>query len=161
MQSLKMLPGTGGARIHAVREELQDLGQHLVDSDPVSLCRAGPLGRHFSPGENLRVDGIRHAAVYRPIVEIVKPSRPCLIHLRASDDVRFLRAAERGDPIAGAADQRVEAELATALPAIADAVVDTSGSFAKELSDCLDVLGRFGVDETLISSAREYARDCP
>lgn len=141
-----------------IREELQDLGQHLVDSDPVSLCRAVLGAGNFSPGEDLLVDGIRHAAVYRALVEIVKPSRTCLIYLGATDDVRSLRAAERGDAIAGAVDHRVEAELATTLPTIADAVVEAGGSFTRVLSDCLDVLGRFGVDERLIASAGKHAR---
>jgi cytidylate kinase len=142
-----------------VREELQDLGQHLVDTDPVSLCRAVLGAGNFSPGEDLLVDGIRHAAVYRALGEIVKPSQTCLIYLGATDDVRSLRVAERGDAIAGAADHRVEAELATTLPTIADAVVEAGGSFTTVLSDCLDVLGRVGVDETLIASARKHARD--
>ena len=47
----------------------------------------------------------------------------------ATDDVRSLRAAQRGDAIAGAAEHRVEAELATTLPTIADAVVEAGGSF--------------------------------
>jgi hypothetical protein len=141
-----------------VRKELQDLGQSLVDSDPVSLCEAVLRAGNFSPGDDLLVDGIRHAAVYRTLVEIVKPSRTCLIYLRANDDVRFLRAAERGDAMAGAVDHRVEAELATTLPGIADAVVDAGGSFTRELSDCLDILERFGVDEMLIASGREHAK---
>lgn len=143
-----------------VREELQNLGQQLVDSDPVSLCRAVLDAGDFSPGEDLLVDGIRHAAVYRALVEIVKPSQTGLIYLGATDDVRSLRAVQRGDAIAAATDHRVEAELETTLPVIADAVVEAGGSFTRVLSDCLDVFGRFGVNETLVVSAKKHAKKC-
>lgn len=129
-----------------------------MDSDPVSLCRAVLDAGNFSPGEDLLVDGIRHAAVYRALVEIVKPSQTGLIYLGATDAVRSLRAAQRGDAIAAAADHRVEAELATTLPIIADAVVEADRSFMRVLSDCLDVFGTFGVNETLVASARKHAK---
>ena len=80
-------------------------------------------------------------------------------HLSGGDRRRsFSAGGERGDAIAGATDHRVEAELATTLPTIADAVVEAGGSFTRVISDYLDVFGRFGVDETLIASAKKHAK---
>ena len=139
-------------------QELQDLGQLLVDSDPVSLCRAVLDSVDFRPGDDALLDGIRHATIHQAIVEFVRPSRTCLIYLRAADDLRGLRAIERGRAEAGRAEtHRVEAEVATVLPSIADAIVDAAASFSTVLLQCLDVLGEFGVNAMLIASARQRA----
>jgi cytidylate kinase len=142
-----------------IRAELQELGQRLVDSDPVSLCRAVLGSGGFNPGDDLLVDGIRHAAIYRVIVDLVKPSRACLFYLRASDNARGLRTAERREVASTTAESHpVEAELATTIPDMADAVVDASGSFSDTLLRCVDVLGAHGVASELIASCQEHAR---
>ena len=138
-----------------VGQELQDLGQLLVDSDPVSLCRAVLGSADFRPGDDALVDGIRHATIHQAIVEFVRPSRTCLIYLSAADDVRGLRAIERGRAETGRDEtHRVEAEVATLLPSIADAIVDATASFGRVVTDCIDVLSEFGVDQSVIAFAR-------
>ena len=140
------------------RKELQELGQRLAESDQVSLCRAVLSLGHFKPGDDLLVDGIRHAAVYRVLTDIVKPSRTYLFYLRATDDVRGSRAAERGEVTSMSAQSHLaEAELTTTIPSMADAVVDASGSFSDVVCHCVDVLSTCGVDSRLIASCKKYA----
>src|SRR5262249_39299242 len=145
-----------------IRAELQDLGQRLVDSDPEAFCR-GVLGSSdFPPGDDLLVDGIRHATVYRTIVALVKPSRARLFYLRASDDTRGLRTAERGEASSASIEShRVEAELATAVPDMADAVIDASGCLSDTLLRCANALGAHGVAPELIAACQQHARQMP
>jgi len=142
-----------------VRRELQDLGQRLVEADPESLCREVLSLGHFRPGEDLLVDGIRHVAIYRVLVDIVKPSRTCLLFLSANDNVREARTAGRGELAVGSAESHlVEAELTKTIPDIADAVVDAEGGFRDVVSRCVDVLATWSVDPRLIASCRKYTK---
>jgi dephospho-CoA kinase len=69
------------------REQLQDFGQFLVESDPERFCRNVLANIGFIPGDNILLDGIRHADIQQRIAAIVKPSVAILIHLAADDDV--------------------------------------------------------------------------
>jgi dephospho-CoA kinase len=142
------------------RSELQDLGQRLADSDPELLCRVVLDAGGFRPGNNLLVDGIRHATVYHALVAMVKPSRARLFYLRATEEARGLRTTERGEAsVTSAAEtHRVEAELATTLPEMADAVIDAGGSLSETLLRCTNLLRFHGVTPELISACQQYAR---
>lgn len=108
---------------------------------------------------DLLVDGIRHGSICRLVVDLVKPSRTCLLYLSAADDIRAERTAVRGDVNSFSAETHiVEADLVTTLPDMADAVIDASRPFNDVFLDCLDVLSGFGVDPKLIASCQEEAR---
>ncbi len=141
-----------------LRSELQDLGQYLAESSPAALCRGIlSLGR-FSPGGNLLVDGVRHAAVYQVLGEMVKPSRTYLLYLRANDDLRGLRAADRGKVISTREESHLaEADLAKILPNMADAMLDSSGSLKDVVYRCVDALGTCGVETQLLMACKKYA----
>lgn len=140
------------------RKKLQDLGQSLVCSDPVSLCRAVLETQRFCPGDNLFVDGIRHAVVYRALVDIVKPSRACLLYLCANQKVRDVRVTRRGDATpASVGSHPVESELATTVLDMADVVVEAGGSFGNVIWHCVDGLRKHGVDSELLGACAEYA----
>lgn len=141
------------------RLELQDLGQDLVDSDVVALCRSVLTPQVLVPGGALLVDGIRHAAVYQAITELIRPSRACLVFLQTADEVRMTRAHARGESdFLSAEVHRAEAELDGTLPAMADVVIDASGSFQQTLLGCLDALSAQGIDPDVARIARQRAR---
>ena len=140
-----------------VRKDLQDLGQRLAESCPLSLCRAVLSSARFVPGEDLLIDGVRHGAVYRVLVDMVKPSRICLIYLRANDRVRGFRAAERGRATSVSEDSHPsEAELETTIPSMADAVVGADRSLKEIVSRCVDVLETRGIGKELVGSCKHY-----
>ena len=140
------------------RPELQDFGQDLAESDPESLCRAVLRLGDFAPGGNILIDGVRHASVYRVLMDIVRPSRTYLIYLHADSDLRRLRAAQRHEVLsASTASHPVEAELGETVLKMADMVVDADGAFGEVLRRCVDALTNVGVDSGLTASCREYA----
>ena len=140
------------------REELQELGQSLVHSDPVALCRAVLESGRFCAGDDLLVDGIRHVLVYTTLVDVVKPSRTRLFYLRANERIRSIRTTRRGDVIpASIGSHPVESELATRVFDMADVVVDAGGSFGDVIRCCVDGLREHGVDSELLAACVEYA----
>lgn len=63
------------------RQQLQDLGQSLVEADPDAFCRNVLASVGFVPGGNILLDGIRHVDIQRRIASMVCPSCSVLIHL--------------------------------------------------------------------------------
>jgi cytidylate kinase len=130
------------------REQLQNLGQMLVDEDPVRFCKSVLTSSGFEPGGYLLLDGIRHIAIQRIAAELARPSETRLIYLAASEDGRLERVASR---VAGARDfvrastHRVETELETSLPKIADIVIDSTAPLDKVVNECLSALASFGL----------------
>jgi hypothetical protein len=111
------------------RSDLQDLGQSLVRSDPEQFVKNVLQQGGFRVDQNFLLDGIRHIDIYHRVQRLVAPSRFCLIHLGAAEDVLAFRSAGRGDAhadFARAQRHAVERELTTSLPAAADYVVDAS-----------------------------------
>ena len=140
------------------RVELQDLGRSLVESDPRALCEAVLRMGRFCPGDDLLVDGIRHAAAYRALVDIVSPSRPCLFYLHAHGEVRRLRATGRGEAASTSVGSHpVEAELTATILDMADVVVDAGEPLGDVICRCVDGLRTRGVDSKLLASCTRYA----
>lgn len=111
------------------RGTLQNFGQSLVDADPEGFCNDVLRFAHFSPGDNLIVDGIRHVAIYECLRRLVSPSIAKLIFLAAADQERMQRSqARRRDngSLISADTHRVEAELNNSVPARADMTLDGS-----------------------------------
>jgi dephospho-CoA kinase len=128
------------------RQVLQDLGQRLVDNDAELFCRDVLAHADYVQGESLLVDGIRHVAMYRLVVSIVAPVESRLIYLSADiENVRNRvdrRSGEAND-LARAEAHRVEAELSTDVPAVADAIIDSNQTFDSVVSVVISMIAGF------------------
>src|SRR5262245_27171978 len=80
------------------RQELQDLGQWLVESDPNALCQAVLASVGFVPGGNLLLDGLRHFDIHSRIKRLVAPSLAILLHL-SIDGAEAQKRAEARDGV--------------------------------------------------------------
>jgi len=139
------------------REQLQDLGQSLVEGDPEKFCRDVLANIGFIPGRNILLDGIRHVDIQQRIAAVVKPSRAVLIHLAADDQVVAKRVQERGaseQEFRRAIGHPVERDLNRSLPEVADFVIDAGAPLKDVLLKCLTALGTAGVDGNVIQAAR-------
>ena len=140
------------------REQLQNLGQMLVDEDPSQFCNSVMTSSGFEPGGYLLLDAIRHVAIQRIAAELARPSETRLIYLAASEDGRLERVASRAD---GARDfirasaHRVETELQTSLPEIADIVIDSTAPLDEVVNECLSALASIGLSPEIIAKARD------
>lgn len=143
------------------RQALQDLGQSLVEADANAFCAAVLASSGFVPGQNLLVDGIRHADIHARVAKLALPSAAPLIHLAIDDIVVRERVATRflgSSDLARAESHRVEGDLRDSLPSVADCVVDARQSLAQVIDDCLFAIGTFGADCDLIKNARSAIR---
>lgn len=123
------------------RQALQDLGQSLVERDSESFCREVIAHSGHTPGENLLVDGIRHAAIYGRIGQLLAPCETRLIHLGVAETTLVDRVRNRDgavDDLDRAADHPVERELGATLPTMADAIVDAERPLVDVIKTCLD-----------------------
>jgi dephospho-CoA kinase len=123
----------------ACREALQELGQRLVEADAESFCRSVLDAGGFTPGDDFIVDGVRHVKILRILTRLAEPSATRLLFLSADDARRLVRVEGRPDKadFVRASMHRVEAELQNDLPALADAVIDATRSFAEVVAACL------------------------
>jgi hypothetical protein len=141
------------------REQLQNLGQSLVQDDPEQFCRDVLANAGFVPGNDILLDGIRHVDIQRHVAMIVKPSTAVLIHLAAEDDVVVKRVEQRGSSkqeFLRANSHPVEKDLYQSLPDMADFIVDAGAPLQDVLLNCLMVLGESGVDRDIIQAARAH-----
>jgi len=126
------------------REDLQDLGQQLAEADIVGFCRAVLETAHFSPGDCLIVDGIRHTEALRAISTISNGQPIRLIYLHAPMKVREGRDAEHN--LSGTLHQidahQVEGQTNREIKQLANLVVDARGEAEKSFSQILDWLRR-------------------
>ena len=140
------------------REQLQDLGQSLVAKDPDQFCRDVLALGGFSPGENIILDGIRHADIQSRLARLVKPSRAVLIHLAASGELARQRVEKRGasdEEFRRASEHAVEQDLLKSLPSCANHIVDAALPLLDVVSRCIDAMNVSGVDEDALAQARD------
>jgi adenylate kinase family enzyme len=146
------------------RQALQDLGQSLVDADPNGFCLDVLKSGDFQPGGNLLLDGIRHVDIKNRVTKLVAPSHTILVHLTL-DDAELLKRIESrpqgSTDLARAETHRVESELVSSLPQIADRVVDASPSIYELAENLLSVIAEFGVEPSIIAQARTILRTIP
>jgi len=146
------------------RQALQDLGQNLVDADSEGFCLAVLKSANFQPGGDLLLDGIRHVDIKNRVNRLVAPSRAILIHLTL-DECELLKRVESRPQgsidLAHAEKHRVESELITSLPQVADRVVDASPSIHALAGNLLSVIAEFGVEPNVILQARTTLASMP
>lgn len=125
------------------RKSLQDLGQSLVNADPMTFCQKVLAAGGFRPGDDFVIDGIRHVSIFEILARVSQPSEAKLLFLHAGEIPRNARVQSRTDAgdFARASAHRVEAELTDALPKRADGIVDANQPIDRVLADCLRLVG--------------------
>ena len=111
------------------RAALQDLGQHLVSSDPASFTKGALTGVDLSAG--VIIDGLRHQSVLEQIRLLANPVPVIVVFIRTERKVRIDRLMARGmnfAEIETADDHIMERSLEETLLPSADIVVDGSVS---------------------------------
>lgn len=118
------------------REDLQNLGQQLVQTNVVNLCRAVFKTVHFSSGDRLVVDGVRHIEALNAISTISAGQPIKLIYLHASMKVRESRELDGNRP--GTLDEidahPVEAQTNHEIKQLADLVMDAGRDVEESFS---------------------------
>lgn len=143
------------------REQLQNLGQKLVDEDPSRFCRAVMMSSGFVPGGDLLLEGVRHVRIQRIVAELAHPSQTKLVYLAASEDERLKRVAEHVDGESDfdrASTHPVETELETSLPKITDILIDGAAPVDEVVNQCLSAMASFGLSPEIVTTARVRLR---
>jgi cytidylate kinase len=109
------------------REVLQEIGASLAEN-PDEFCLSFLGLVDWKPGQNLVVDGIRHAKIIDALRRVTEPSRVFLVFVRVDERVRRKRLLDNRDAGKQAAfgyeAHTTEADVNTVLPALADLVAD-------------------------------------
>jgi len=110
------------------REQLQQIGEYLVNTDTVNFCEAVLHSAGWQKGENLVIDGVRHLEVLRTLHRILIPQRLVLIYVEVEDHKRVERIKSRGLEIISSLDSKhsTEVQVPAKLKNIADLIVDSS-----------------------------------
>lgn len=136
--------------LSASREELQKLGQELVESKSTVDFMTDAI-YHFAPLSSVHlIDGIRHPRGVAALRTLYRNST--IIYLSLPNDIRFQRFAARmraGDPTTDfegfmkLSQAEIESEIQS-IQAIADHVVDSAGSVEETLGAIITVLQQQG-----------------
>lgn len=109
------------------REVLQEIGASLAEN-PDEFCLSLLRFVNWKPGQNLVLEGIRHAKIVDALRQITNPSRLFLIFLKVDEIVRMKRLLDDRDTGKQAALKyemhTTETDVNAVLPAMADLVVD-------------------------------------
>ena len=123
------------------REVLQELGATLVGQGWEQFCRAVLHQADWRPGECLVVDGVRHVEAIPTLRREVAPSDLALIFIAVDDSTREARLRQEGlldrERLKKTEAHSTEAQVRTALPQLADLVVDGSRPERELLEDIL------------------------
>jgi cytidylate kinase len=123
---LRQLPQT--------RQQLQDLGEHLLQTDASAFCRE-VLGQAPNWPQGVVVDGVRHQDVLQLLRQLVVPQSLFHIHLTLDEATRTQRVEQRSDGLLAHGQEQyrtgthpTEQQVTEALPRVADIVVNSSVS---------------------------------
>jgi cytidylate kinase len=109
------------------REVLQEIGASLA-KNPDGFCVFLLRQVDWKPGQNLVVDGIRHAKIMDALRRVTEPSRIFLVFVNIDEGVRRKRLLDDPDAEKQAAlvydAHTTEADVKNVLPAMADLVAD-------------------------------------
>lgn len=127
-------------------ETLQAVGQSLVDKGPETFCRAVLLEARWEPNTSLVIDGIRHIEIVAALREIIVPTDFRLVHITVEETLRESRLIGRdsvtGESIRHYDRHSTEAQVATALPELADLVLDGSDEESALIGKIVRWVGR-------------------
>lgn len=115
--------------ISQTRESLQKVGVSLIDEGWEAFCRSVLAQVHWTAGQSLIVDGVRHVEALQALGQITTPSTVLLVLVQLSARERESRLAEKGcttKQVNRWASHPTEIQIQTTLPEIADFIVDAS-----------------------------------
>jgi hypothetical protein len=81
------------------RENLQRLGQFLVDNDPMKLCREVLNDVGWLPGKSAVIEGFRHPSIVDTLRQLVKPVTFRLVYIDVDLGTELARTALPGPAI--------------------------------------------------------------
>jgi hypothetical protein len=118
------------------REDLQNLGQRLAEADMLGFCRGVLDTAHFSPGERLVIDGVRHTEALRAISTISGGQPIKLIYLQATAKVRKSRNAayDQHETLDRIDAHPVESQTNSEIKHLADLVIDADREIEESFS---------------------------
>ena len=123
------------------RESLQQVGTSLIEAGWENFCRSVLSQAEWQIGQSLIVDGVRHVEALETLRRITAPSEVVLVLVELSESERKLRLEEAGAPIESLdqwASHSTEVQVGTALPRVADLVIDGSrplGEVARQVKE--------------------------
>jgi len=126
------------------REDLQDLGQQLVDADINRFCQGVLDTVQVSSGQRLVIDGIRHIEALGAISNISGGQPIKLIHLYAPTEVRESRRQHEGgfQTLQAMDGHPIERQTNRQVKDSAALVLDGSGDLDTNFSRILEWLQR-------------------
>jgi predicted kinase len=115
----------------STREVLQEIGEHLVATDPQGFCAAVLARGNYRLGAGLVIDGIRHVDVLELVRRMVAPDRLVHVHVDSSEQLRQDRLESRNRPgdvaiLADVEKHSTERQVVDGLPQRADIIVNAA-----------------------------------
>lgn len=114
------------------RDNLQEIGARMVQTNLESFCADVLHQVDWSPGQALVVDGIRHTEVQFTLRQLVMPSPFVLIYLQVPEEVRLDRLREEAeldpDRLKRWEHNSTEVQVTRLLPDTADYILDGAQS---------------------------------
>jgi cytidylate kinase len=128
--------------LEPTRDNLQAVGADLVESGWEPFCRAVLSRSSWQPGQLLVVDGIRHVEAVRQLKSLVAPTSVILVHVRIDEQVREDRLREKQGTSEAHEAHSTEHDVKSALPLIADLVVDGARPVEQLADEIIEFAGR-------------------
>lgn len=135
-------------QLEPTRQQLQDLGEHLLQADAAGFCQA-VLDQVPTWRNGLVLDGIRHQAVLQLVRQLIVPQSLFHVHLTLEEEVRTQRVAQRAGELPAdvaekhrAAAHPTEQQATEILPRVADLVVDSASSLEEVVAQITRSLSR-------------------
>jgi len=122
----------GERNVPIKREELQELGAHLIEHERELFCKR-VLAPVLGDGEEYGViDGLRHANVLHELRALVSPRKIVCIYVDVSLEMRLERVRKRdgldAEGLAKLDSHSTEVEVKTELRKLADFIADNNGT---------------------------------
>jgi dephospho-CoA kinase len=114
------------------REELQELGAHLIERERELFCKKA-LAPVLGNGEGYGViDGLRHADVLHELRALVNPRKIICIYVDVSPEIRLERVRKRdgldAEGLSKLDSHSTEVQVKTELRKLADFIADNNGT---------------------------------
>jgi len=124
------------------RQELQNVGQSLIEEGWRQFCQSVLSQTNWLPGEPLVIDGIRHIEAIATLQPLVFPSKLFLIYVSTDEAIREARFAQRGEKLAEDGqrlhqEHSTEVQVEEQLPLVADLIVNGDKPIIEIIQDIL------------------------
>lgn len=127
--------------LEETRAVLQSVGTELLRADPREFCNSVLTSSGWRAGQNLLIDGLRHAETIEVIRQLTKAETVRIVFVRISEEVRLRRLIghEENDASYRAVVEAhsSEAQVTSNLAESANFVVDNDGPLCATISEIL------------------------